>query len=247
MRSSSPMLTTSCAVGGRQVVPLPTVRVRRHGSRVGPRAPTYDSALLKTSFPRRPTFRRWASLPEGAASKSAISRCFATSTTSPSIIKACPSGYVLHLGIRVATQSGESGGLAEQFAEMNRRPCSDIVLKPRNAAHPEKDQFFVLGDNSAECRWPALGRRAVGRAGTAHRQGPLHLLAAWLADPLLPLPFNSVPISKDAPRSIRFALDRVAQAQRRPTRTLEIGGLSPRSMPPYRPMERFPCLKSKDW
>ena len=83
---------------------------------------------------------------------------------------------------------------ASKFAESNRWPCSDIVLKPRNAAHPELDQFFVLGDNSAQSSdgrlW--IGDQWVERELFIGKALFIYWPHGWEV-PCLRLPFNPVP------------------------------------------------------
>jgi signal peptidase I len=83
---------------------------------------------------------------------------------------------------------------ASKFAEGNLWPCSDIVLEPRNADHPEKDQFFVLGDNSAQSADGRLwaGEHYVERELFIGKALFIYWPHGWQI-PYVPLPVNVVP------------------------------------------------------
>jgi signal peptidase I len=81
-----------------------------------------------------------------------------------------------------------------EFGRDNRKPFAVIKLDPPNPAHPEKDQFFVLGDNSAQSSDGRLwhGQYWVERELLIGKA----LFIYWphgLQIPYVPLPVNVVP------------------------------------------------------
>jgi signal peptidase I len=83
---------------------------------------------------------------------------------------------------------------ASSFAESNFWPCDDIVLKPHDPANPEKDQFFVLGDNSAQSADGRLWMKEqwVERELLIGKALFIYWPHGWKI-PYVPLPFNIVP------------------------------------------------------
>ncbi len=87
----------------------------------------------------------------------------------------------------------------------------EFSLAAPDRRHPEKDQFFVLGDNSAQSKDGRLWepRRSIWVSAQAvDRQGAVHLLAALVGratvygDPLPVLP----EFREDAPGAVRLEL-----------------------------------------
>ena len=111
-------------------------------------------------------------------------------------------------------------GRAEFSREQHEDRAAIIALKPPDPAHPEKDQFFVLGDNSAQSSDGRLwvGEWWVERELLIGKALFIYWPHGWEI-PYVPLPFNLRSLfPENAPRSIRLPC-RVASSQRRPTRT----------------------------
>ena len=156
---------------------------------------TYDSAALKTSIPTVADLSPLGIGTEGAALK-------------VSHIKVLRDVYYIAvnnkgLPQRLCPPPEEFESLPNlanpedwpsKFAELNLRPFNDIVLKPHSAAHPEKDQFFVLGDNSAESADGRLwgGEQWVERELLIGKALFIYWPHGWQI-PYLPLPVNVVP------------------------------------------------------
>ena len=79
------------------------------------------------------------------------------------------------------------------FREDNMKTC-EIKLEPPNPAHPEKDQFFVLGDNSAQSSDGRLwvGEWWVERELLIGKALFIYWPHGWEI-PYLRLPFNPIP------------------------------------------------------
>ena len=70
----------------------------------------------------------------------------------------------------------------------------EFPLAAKIPGRPEKDQFFVLGDNSPQSKDSRLwDGELLGQSGNAHRQGPVHLLAAFLGPRPIPSPVSPSP------------------------------------------------------
>jgi len=158
---------------------------------------TYDSALLKNQIPTVADLSPVGIGTEGAALKISHIKVLrdvyyiavnnkgmsANQSSSPSLqdFKSLPD----------LTNPADWAG---KFSESNLWPCSDIVLKPRDVEHPEKDQFFVLGDNSAQSKDGRLweGEWWVERELLIGKALFIYWPHGWKI-PYVPLPFNVVP------------------------------------------------------
>ncbi len=177
------MSTTSCDCGWTARSCRSTVRV------------TYDSALLKTSIPTQADLSPLGIAAEGAAVKvshlKVLRDVYYIAVNNKGLPqRLCPPPEEFESPPNLANPAD----WPSKFAEMNRRPCSDIVLKPRNDAHPEKDQFFVLGDNSAQSADGRLwgGEQWVERELLIGKALFIYWPHGWQI-PYVPLPFNIRP------------------------------------------------------